>query len=451
MKKNIYITLTLLWIGVSFILGCTAVQKSPLQMHHMSHDEAIQTYLEYLTKNPNDLMVKNRLGYAYLKTGNPDQAIKEFNEVLISEPGNPYSVLYIGLAYLKKNEFSKATTVWQGYRNKNQPIVEQEISRLLTLLQIIESQHTAKRALAEEEKLQAVKPDPRTIAVCYYNDLSPDKTLQALEKGLAALVIADLSKIRALKVVERMRVHALLEEIKLGRTAIADQNNAPRIGRLLGAENLLVGNLALGSIRATTSLASTSEGKVKSVITSSVEQDKFYELSVSVVQGVVRSLGLELSPEENKAVSTPHTTSYKAFIFYSQALDALDAGDWKKARDLFDKALEHDPEFGMARKGRDSCPEIRFPGSLEKTENSQVVNQVETAVSNAISEQEKNNELISPGEPEIFEVPIKSETRPEPDVIRTHKKFSQDDDIREIRNEVREKPVEAPGFPKPPE
>ncbi len=450
MIKKKYNMLTVLWLGIFFISGCighnkNTFQKPPLQMRHMSHDKAIPVYLEYLAKNPNDLRVKNRLGYAYLKTGQPDQAIKKFNEVLKTDPGNPYSVLYMGLAYLKKDEFSRATSVWQSYRNKSQPIIEQEISRLLTLLQIIESKRAAKKALAEEEKLQAVKPDPFTIAVCYYNDLTPDKTLQALEKGLAALVIADLSKISVLKVVERMRVHALLEEIKLGQTAIADQDNAPRIGRLLRAENLLVGNLALGSIQATTSIASTSKGIVKSVITTSVEQDKFYELSMSVVQGVVKSLGIELSSEESKAVSTPQTTSYKAFIFYSQALDALDTGDWKKARDLFDKALEQDPEFGMARKGRDSCPEIRFPGKLEK---SQIVNQVETAINKAISGQRENDELISPGEPEILKEPVKSE---KPDIIRTQEKSGQDDHIRKIKNDIREKDREAPGFPEPPE
>lgn len=455
MTKKIYIMLTVLWMEILFMPGCTgrireSFQVTSPQMRHMSHEEAIPAYREYLSKNPDDLRIKSRLGFALIKTNRPDEAIKEFEEVLRAEPGDPYSVLYMGLAYLNKDALSKAINIWQGYRNRKQPKVEKEISRLLTLLQIIESQRAAKKVLAEEEKLQAVNPEPHTIAVFYYKDLTPDKTLQALEKGLAALVIADLSKISTLKVIERMRVQALLEEIKLGQTTAVDQETSPRFGRLLGVENLITGNLTTGSIQATTSLSSASKGTIKSVITSSAEQDKFYELSMSVVQGVVRTLDMDLTLREIEAVGTPQTTSYKAFIFFSQALDALDIGDWKKARDLFDKALEQDPGFGMARKGRDSCPEIWFPdiSKLRDMKTPQILDMVETAINRAISEQRENNELISPGKPEKLEKPEKPL---EPGIIKTDKRSKQNDDIRNILDEITEKdPGESPHFPEPP-
>ena len=113
----------------------------------------------------------------------------------------------------------------------------------MTLVIIAESQQLAKKAIAEEDKLETVPLNANTVAVCYYQDLSPDKSMLAFQKGLAAMVITDLSKIKSLKVIERLRLQALLEEMNLGQTGIVDEKTAPRVGRLVGAENLVVGNL----------------------------------------------------------------------------------------------------------------------------------------------------------------------------------------------------------------
>ena len=122
---------------------------------------------------------RSRLGVWYLKTGRLNEAIAEFETTLKNEPGEPFATYYLGLAYLNKENFEKAIQVWEGYRNMNKPLIEEEIGRQLTLLRIAHSRKFAAKALAEEKKLMAVKPDADTVAVCYYQDLSPDKSLQA--------------------------------------------------------------------------------------------------------------------------------------------------------------------------------------------------------------------------------------------------------------------------------
>ena len=73
-----------------------------------------------------------------------------------------------------------------------------------------------------------MKPDSNTVAVCYYQDLSSGQESSGFQKGLAAMVISDLTKIKSIKVVERVRLQALLEEMKLGQTGIVDPKTAPR-------------------------------------------------------------------------------------------------------------------------------------------------------------------------------------------------------------------------------
>ena len=351
--------------GLIFFIGCGGIAeltKAELKLGTKKYDEAIPLYKEYLAKQPNSAMGHSKLGFAYLKTGRLDEAIVEFQTALINEPGEPYSTYYLGLAWLNKENYEKAIAVWQGYRNRSQPLIEGEIKRQLTLLQIAHSHKAAVKALAEEKKLAALKPDSNTVAVCYYQDLSPDKSLRAFQKGLAAMVTTDLSKVKSIKVIERVRLQALLEEMKLGQTGIVDPKTAPRVGKLLGAENIIVGNLSSGSIRAVTTLASSGKGNVKGSASVSVDKDKFFELPLIIVRDTAKILGITLSDDESKAIGVPHTKVYNALIYYGNALDSLDSGNWKEAKDFFVMALKEDPLFILAQKGADSCPGAGSPG-----------------------------------------------------------------------------------------
>ena len=351
-------------VTVSLLSGCGGggvSTKAELKQETEKNIGAIPFTGGYLAASPDAKKSPTKLGFWYLKTGRVDKAIAEFETALKKEPGDPFSIYYLGLAYLNKEDFEKTIQVWKGYRNKTNPQVEEEIERHLTLIQIAESRKFAAKAIAEEKKLATVKPDPNTVAVCYYQDLSPDKSLRAFQKGLAAMVISDLTKIKSIKVGERIRLQALLEEMKLGQTGIVDPKTAPRLGKLLGAENLVVGNLSSGSIKAVTTLASSGKGNVMGSASASVDKDKFFELPMIIVRDTAKILGITLSDEESRAIGVPHTKVYNAMIYYGNALDALDAGKWKEAKDFFTMALKEDPLFILAQKGADSCPGASSP------------------------------------------------------------------------------------------
>jgi hypothetical protein len=61
------------------------------------------------------------------------------------------------------------------------------------------------------------------------------------------------------------------------------------------------------------------------------------------------------------ALGVPHTKNFEAFIFYGEALVALDAGRWETAKDLFTSALGKDPKFYLASEGYESCPRANAP------------------------------------------------------------------------------------------
>jgi tetratricopeptide (TPR) repeat protein len=395
MKKRSFWFFGIVGFIIIVLSGCGGfggLMKAELKMIAKDYEGAIPIYEEYLSENPTSIDARNKLGFVYLKTGKLDKSIKEFETVLKAKPGNPQAVLYLGMAYINKGRSKDAIITWQGFGDEKQPLVEDEIRRLLTLVQIAESHRSAQKAIKEEAKLMTVKPDTDTVTVGYYQDLSPDKSLRAFQKGLASMVITDLSKIKSVKVVERLQLQALLKEMKLGLTGIVDARTAPRVGRLLGAENMVVGNLTLGSIQATSSFVSTSTGKIRGSSTVSVDDKMFYDLPIRIVRDFVKIKGIKLTPEEKKAIGTPHTKNYKAFIYYGQALDALDEGRWQDAKDLFDKAVKEDPRFALAAEGSSSCPGANSPGidSLKSMTIPEIATMVETAISMA---QEKQSEV----------------------------------------------------------
>ena len=384
-KTKLYFGILL--ISVILLSGCAGMDGSEIkgQKAGMDKDDAIPVYEGYIGENPDSVKSRSRLGVWYLKTGRLNEAIAEFETTLKNEPGEPFATYYLGLAYLNKENFEKAIQIWEGYKNINKPLIEEEIGRQLTLLRIAHSRKFATKALAEEKKIMAVKPDANTVAVCYYQDLSPDKSLRAFQKGLTAMMISDLTKIKSIKVVERVRLQALLEEMNLGQTGIVDPKTAPRVGKLLGARNVIFGNLALGSIKATTTLASADQGTVKGSVTASVDQDRFFELPAFIVRDIAGIMKIELTDEERKAIGVPHTKVYKALVYFGNALDALDAGKWKEANDYFGMALKEDPMFDLARNAAGMCPGADSPdiSAVLNMSSSKLSSRIETSVGSA--------------------------------------------------------------------
>ena len=202
------------------------------------------------------------------------------------------------------------------------------------------------------------------------------------------MVITDLSKVQSLQVLERSRIQALLAEMQLGQTGIVAEQTAPRAGRLLGAESLVVGTFEPGSLVVKSNVASTSRQDVVGGFSVTGEEQDFFELQKEIVFNILEVLGVSLTPEEEQVVRKYHTKNFKAVTYYGQALDALDAGKWAVARNFFRKALSEDPDFFLARVGLNSCPDASAPsiGQVEGMSLAELADLTENAVTQAEAE-----------------------------------------------------------------
>lgn len=397
MIKKQSAVVVILFIGLLCFSACNQLIKADYNLTAKNYDAAIPLYEEFLAANPDDIQARSRLGFAYLKTGRYEQAIAAFNTVLNARPGDSYAVLYLGMTYLHKEQYTKAVEIWQTYRNQELPAVETEIKRLMTLALIAGSRRQAHKAVAEEGKLKTIMPSENNIAVCYYQDLSPDKSMLAFQKGLAAMVISDMSKIKSLNVIERLRLQALLEEMKLGKTGIVDERTAPRAGRLVGADKLVVGNLSLG-INAATSLVSTSAENIMGSAVCTEKREDFFKLPCCIIKGAAAILEVDLTKQPEK-ICVVHTENYDAFIYFGNGLHEMDLGNWKQARDYFTEALKLDPRFELAKYWLDACPSPASPSieSITDMSGSELASYMETVVASAEAEAQESKEAASAG------------------------------------------------------
>jgi tetratricopeptide (TPR) repeat protein len=377
-----------------FTLSCSAYFSKnsfigDYKLSQKNYGEAIERFEQDLSENPDNWRVREKLGYAYLKTDQYDKAITEFEEVLKEIPKRPYATYYLGLAYLKNGNRRKSIDVFKSYRNEEEPLVELQVKKHLTILDMVESLNLAKAAVQKEKVLKTMQPKAETVAVFYFKDLSPDQQFHHLQKAIAAMIITDLSQVNSLQVLERMRVQYLLTEMEMGQTGIVEKKSAPKTGRLLGAENLIVGTFNTGSFWVNTSVASTTESQLKGSVAVHSEINEFYILQKELVYKILQVLNVKLTQKEKAKFSKYHTKSLNAVVYFGQGLEAIDMNEWKEAKEYFQRAFKEDPSFSLAKKFKDGCPDADTPtiGVLAAMSNTALADMLEGAATDAGSAQ----------------------------------------------------------------
>ncbi|PIQ56194.1 MAG: hypothetical protein COW02_01425 [Comamonadaceae bacterium CG12_big_fil_rev_8_21_14_0_65_59_15] len=152
---------------------------------------------------------------------------------------------YLGLIALELKENDVALQHLQQYtRDDPDAARERGVNQLVTLLLTNQLQDEVKQAIQQESQLASDKPEPGSIAVQAFTNRG-DPAYAALAKGIAAMVITDLSKVPGLKVLERQKVQKLMDEISLNQSGLVSQDSLVKAGRLMRAEKVVIGSFGV--------------------------------------------------------------------------------------------------------------------------------------------------------------------------------------------------------------
>ena len=208
----------------------------------------------------------------------------------------------------------------------------------------------ARAALANEQQLTQQPADINAIAVLPLTILG-DTTYAPLGRGLAQMIISDLGLLQRFRLVERLEIGALLEELRLAQTARVDQATAARLGRLTRAGRMVQGLATIPSEGETRLEASVvqADGQVTEAEVTTGRLTDLMRMEKDLVVGISARLGYQLSAAEMQLILENGTENLTAFLAYSRGLLAEDLGDYSAAALNFSNAVQADPGFQAAR------------------------------------------------------------------------------------------------------
>jgi hypothetical protein len=185
------------------------------------------------------------------------------------------------------------------------------------------------------------------------SDLAADSALTPLSFALADLLTTDLARSRRVTLVERARLGEVLRELGLASAGNVDSNTAPRVGRLLQARHLVVGQVSALSrgrdIRLGVRLADVESGVMESAVDASAPLADVLAAEKALAFRLFDRLGVSLSPDERAAIEQRPTANIAALLAYGRGVRLQFVGDYRGAAAEFRKAMRLDPKFAAAR------------------------------------------------------------------------------------------------------
>ncbi len=223
--------------------------------------------------------------------------------------------------------------------------------------------------------IQLEPKERRSIAVMFFHNLTGDKNLQWLQKGLTEMLIRALSQSRSLSVLSTDRLYEILKRLDQSTSLEKiDMDMAAIVAREANVEAILVGNIT-GSgkdLKINVKLKEPNQGltlKEESVEGSGLET--IFSMVDQLTQKIKQDLHLSLDQAEPlKSIEEISTNSLEAWRYYTDGNESMNKLLWGEATHLFEQALGLDSTFVSARLHLAIClfPQGKMAEALQQFE-----------------------------------------------------------------------------------
>ena len=208
----------------------------------------------------------------------------------------------------------------------------------------------------------------KTIAISYFDNSSGDAKYNALSKGIADMLITDLSKIKGVTIVEREKLEKLIQEIKLGQSKYFDPTTAQKLGKGLGAQNILTGSFYIldNTIRMDARLIDVQTGGIIFAEQVSGNKNNFFALHQQLANLLAKKLNIPYSPDLSGLYKASDEVTLTEVVNFSNALELQDEGMNGEAKQLLEKTIKTNPKFHFAQNKLDEIKEWLKKVELER-------------------------------------------------------------------------------------
>src|SRR5918996_844791 len=169
----------------------------------------------------------------------------------------------------------------------------------------------------------------------------------ALEQGLAAMLMSELAANPAARVVERQELQRLIEEQNLGASGRVEEATAARIGKLVGARYVVKGTFVdfYGDFRLDLHLVNGETGEVVKTVSERMRRDHLFDIIKAAAQRLMKETNLPPLSQGTQQQRMNRQIPTEALTFYSKGLLYQDRGDRQRAAEMFQKAIDVFPEY----------------------------------------------------------------------------------------------------------
>ena len=196
----------------------------------------------------------------------------------------------------------------------------------------------------------AALAEPPTIAILVFANNTGDETFDALGRGLADMLVTDLSHAEGIQLVERARLQEILDEMQLGEGGYLDPKTAAKMGKGVGAKWVLTGSVSAMNpqMRLDARVVEVETSAVLTATETTGSQKEFFLLEKELATDILSNLEVTVTARESARIGRVATENFDAFMAYSEGLAAMDAGKLDEAAKKLDEALSHDDRFEAA-------------------------------------------------------------------------------------------------------
>ncbi len=345
-----YLVIFFLLGEVFFFVSCS---KATVYEDQQALREEIRQAQEKIKANPLDTGAITELGILYYRTNELQRASRLFAKALEIEPNYPPAVCYLGLTLEATQRPFEALGLYASY--KNYPSSSPFFTWLKGRYQLVRFEQEKAQLI---EKLRMEKADStkrmnrNTLAVFPFKYHGENPIYFPLGKGLAELLVKDLSQIPQLTVIERWKIEVLLNEIRRQTTSLTNENTTIRIGKFFGAGtvirssyNVLEDNILIVDVAHWNLLT----GQFPSTTTHADKLENLLYLEKEIFLNVLEKIGLTIPEEAQQIVMELPTENWEAFLAFSSGLAKEDQGFYREALRFLEKAQELDRNFNLCK------------------------------------------------------------------------------------------------------
>lgn len=349
--KPLLFKISLTWSILIFIIFYSC-SSGPIIDYPELYREQVLDWENRLRENPDDFEAVRNLGMYYSQVKEHNIAKDHIDRALAIKPDDPAVMLYKGVNLEHFGKPDEAVEYYKRYIDvpESSPYREVMEGRFLWIKRQ-KDYADVKLMIQQEDEISAAEISPNTMAVfpLIYQGINPDYV--PLSRGFSEMVSIDLAKIPRLTILERIRIQAVLDELKFAQSGFVDQSTAPRSGRILRAGTIVSGDYDVtdqGNFKINLGSWDTQSTERKSWVNKSGKLDDFFVLQKEVVFAFLEMNGIDLTIQEKESIASIPTQNLESFLAYSKGLLLEDAGKFNEASLEYQRAAQLDPRFQIA-------------------------------------------------------------------------------------------------------